>query len=200
MAFKYWPDLRIVSNRRAAQMLFGFAPVGSVVGAWQYTENELHFKSQDRAGSPQLREKEILRYGAYFKGWCQAFGEHESIMAGESDNRWLIGENQVGLILPKLLVRQLNHEILLRDQVPGLNFCRQGVQIGRLLYTFENDLEKRVLSVVEQLFDAGPELHLYLTSHLLYGNGSRIFTISSKRPQSIIYRKIGTINVNISLQ
>ena len=179
-------------------MLIGFAPIGSVVDAWRFTENDRQSKFlASESSCQQVRECEIKRYGAYFKGWCQVFGEHESILVGEHENCWLIGAQKVGLILPKPLVKQLNSEVLLHEQVPVIRFTQQGVQIGALHFPFRSDLEKRVLSAIEQLIDTGPELHLFLTSHLLYGNGSRIITISNKRPQSIIYKEIGSMKIRL---
>ena len=179
-------------------MLIGFAPIGSVVDAWQFTENGKQAKNFNSENSGQLaRECEIKRYGAYFKGWCQAFGEHESILVGEHENCWLIGENKVGLILPKPLVKRLNGEVLLHEQLPVITFTHQGAQIGSLHFPFKSELEKRVLSAIAQLIDIGPDLHLFLTSHLLYGNGSKIITISNKRPQSIIYKQIGTMKIQL---
>lgn len=179
-------------------MLISFAPFGSVVDAWQLTENNARLKLIGNAKSErQTRECEIKRYGAYFRGWCQVFGEHESILVGEHENCWLIGERKVGLVLPKPLLKQLNGEVLLREQVPAITFTQLGVQIGSLSFPFRSELEKKVAVVIEQLIDTGPDLHLFLTSHLLYGNGSRIITISNKKPQSIIYREIGTMKVRL---
>lgn len=179
-------------------MLIGFAPIGSVVDAWQFTENDQQPKIFNSENSCQVtRECEIKRYGAYFKGWCQVFGEHESILVGEREKCWLIGENKVGLILPKHLVKQLNGEVLLHEQLPVITFTQQGVQIGALQFPFKSELEKRVLSAIAQLIDSGPDLHLFLTSHLLYGNGSKIITISNKKPQPIIYKQIGNIKIQL---
>ena len=179
-------------------MLISFVPIGSVVDAWQLVENDTHSKLFDNLKSKQqTRECEIKRYGAYFKGWCQVFGEHESILVGEHENCWLIGEKKVGLILPKPLLKQLNGEVLLHEQVPVITFTQRGVQIGTFHFPFRSELEKRVLGAIEQLIDTGDGLHLFLTSHLLYGNGSRIITISNKRPQSIIYKEIGSMKIRL---
>lgn len=179
-------------------MLISFAPIGSVVDAWHFTEGDAYSKLLDNLNShKQTRECEIKRYGAYFKGWCQVFGEHESVLVGEHENCWLIGEQKVGLILPKSLVRRLNSEVLLHEQVPVVSFTQQGVQIGALHFPFKSELEKRVLSAIEQLIDTGQDLHLFLTSHLLYGNGRKIITISNKRPQSIIYKEIGSMKIQL---
>jgi len=37
-----------------------------------------------------MLERELKRYAAYFRGWCQAFGEHESIHSEESGISWLL--------------------------------------------------------------------------------------------------------------
>jgi len=179
-------------------MLISFVPIGSVVDAWQLTENDACSKLfGDVKSKQQTRECEIKRYGAYFKGWCQVFGEHESIVVGEQENCWLIGEKKVGLILPKPLLKQLNGEVLLHEQVPVITFTERGVQIGTLHFPFKSELEKRVLGAIEQLIDTGADLHLFLTCHLLYGNGSRIITISNKRPQSVIYKEIGSMKIRL---
>jgi hypothetical protein len=40
-------------------------------------------------------------------------------------------------------------------------------------------------------------VHLYLTSHLLYGGGNRIITFSNRKPLLIIYKVIGTMRVSM---
>ena len=179
-------------------MVISFAPIGSVVDAWQFAENNIHSGLFDSVKTKQqLRECEIKRYGAYFKGWCQVFGEHESILVGERENCWLIGEEKVGLILPKSLLKQLNREVLLHEHVPDITFSQQGVQIGTIHFPFMSKLEKKVLSAIEYLIDTGLDLHLFLTSHLLYGNGRRIITISNKKPKSIIYKEISSMKMRL---
>ena len=145
----------------------------------------------------QLCEREIKRYGAYFRGWCQAFGEHENTCAYGRNSQWILGKEQVGLILPKPLIKQLYRETLLHEQMPALVFSQQGVQIGTLHIQFESEHEKQVFTAIENFFGTGSDMHLFLTSHLLYGNGSKIFTISTKKPLSLIYREIGSMKIGI---
>jgi len=144
-----------------------------------------------------MRNYVLKRYSAYFRGWCQAFGEHESIELAGSESHWLLGENQVGLVLPRPQVRLLYREVLLHEKVPALTFSKRGVEIGTLLLPFRSESQKRVLEAFEQIIDANPEFHVFLTSHLLYGGGNKIITFSSKRPLSIIYKEIGTMQVNL---
>ncbi len=144
-----------------------------------------------------MLECELKRYAAYFRGWCQAFGEHKGIEVDENESYWLLAENQVGLVLPKYQIKPLNREVLLHDEVPSLTFSAQGVQIGALQFPFASDHEKEALSVIEHLIETGPEFHMFLTSHLLYGSGSRIITFSCNKPLSIIYKEIGTMHIRL---
>lgn len=163
----------------------------------QIVENELSMGVVDKLESRIRQEREIKCYGAHFKGWCQAFGKHENILVDNNVTCWLVGKNQVGLVLTKPQIRQLNHEILLHEQVPTLTFDDQGVHIGAFFFPFTSKHERRVLGVIEQLLETGAALHLFRTSHSLYGNGRRIITISNKRPPPIIYRRIDTMSIRL---
>ena len=154
-------------------------------------------KLPDHSSFPQVRECELKRYAAYFKGWCQAFGEHESVNVDANGSYWLLADKQVGLILPKPQIKSLYREVLLHEQIPSLTFSQQGVHVGEFHLPFSSKREKPVLSAVEDLVEAGSELHVYLTSHLLYGYENRIITISSKKPLSIIYKEIGTMHIRL---
>lgn len=68
-------------------------------------------------------EYELKRDAAYYRGWCQAFGENESL--------------------------------------PG---------------------------------DAS---HIFHTSHFMYATGTRILSLSSEKPWSIIYKEIGAIHIKL---
>jgi hypothetical protein len=103
----------------------------------------------------------------------------------------------VGLVLRKQLIKPLHRKVLLHDQVPPLIFNPQGVHIGSFHFSFSSEPEKQVLGAIERLVETGPELHVFLTSHLLYGIGNRLITISSKKPLSIIYKEIGTMHIRL---
>jgi hypothetical protein len=36
-----------------------------------------------------------------------------------------------------------------------------------------------------------------LTSHFMYGTGTRILTVSNKKPLSIIYKEIGAMHIKL---
>ena len=143
-------------------------------------------------------EHQLKRYAAYFRGWCQAFGEHDGISSEEDDIHWLFSGRQVGFILPPPITRRLYREVLLHTEPPPLTFTRKSVGIGSLRFALARDREEQILAAMRQVFTRGEDLHVYLTSHLLYGTGARIITLSTKKPLTIIYKEIGTLRIRLS--
>jgi len=144
-----------------------------------------------------LLEREPKRYAAYFRGWCQAFGEHEGIPGEESGIHWLFTEHQAGFILPQAITRRLYREVLLHRKPPPLTFSYDAVEIGSLQFALAKHHENQILDAVHSILATGNDLHVYLTSHLLYGTGARIITLSTKKPLSIIYKEIGTLRIRL---
>jgi hypothetical protein len=145
----------------------------------------------------KMLEREPKRYSAYFRGWCQAFGEHESIPGEENDIHWLFTEHQAGFILPKPIIRRLYREVLLHRQPPPLTFGHDAVEIGSLQFALASRQEKRILDIIESILTSGDDHHVYLTSHLMYGTEARIITLSTKKPLTIIYKEIGTLRIQL---
>lgn len=144
-----------------------------------------------------MLERELIRHAAYFRGWCQAFGEHESIYRDDTGINWLTADHQVGLVLPKPLIRSLYREVLLHEHVPTLTFHQQSVEIGSLDIPIGEKYQKEALSAMARVLDSSSEIHVFLTSHLLYGEGSKIITFSNKKPLAIIYKEIGTMRIRL---
>ena len=144
-----------------------------------------------------MLERELIRYSAYFKGWCQAFGEHEGIQCRESGIDWLLADHQIGLVLPADTVKSLRREVLLQKLTPSLTFREDCIQVGELRIPLEKQQEQRALEAVAEILSSPQAVHLYLTSHLLYGGGNRIITFSNKKPLLIIYKVIGTMRVRM---
>jgi len=143
-------------------------------------------------------ERELIRYSAYFKGWCQAFGEHEGIQCRESGIDWLLAEQQLGLVLPQETIKPLYREVLLHKHTPTLTFSTDCIQVGALRIPLEKRQEQRALDAMADILSSPEAVHLYLTSHLLYGGGNRIITFSNKKPLLIIYKVIGTMHVRMT--
>jgi len=145
----------------------------------------------------KMLERETKRYSAYFRGWCQAFGEHESIPGEENDIHWLFTEHQAGFILPQPMIRQLYREVLSRRQPPPLTFGRNTMEVGSLQFALAKNQEKRILDIIENILTSGDGFHVFLTSHFMYGTGARIITLSTKKPLPIIYKEIGNLRIRL---
>jgi hypothetical protein len=146
--------------------------------------------------SPQ---RKVQRYAAYFKGWCQAFGEHENLSREEHDINWLLAENQVGFILPEDLTKALYREVLGRQRAsPTLSIGQQCVRVGQFHYTLSAAGDKPGIDALRQIMENPGDLHLYLTYHFLYQSGTRIITLSHKQPLAIIYRQISPMHIKLA--
>ena len=144
-----------------------------------------------------MLERETIRYSAYFRGWCQAFGEHEGIQCERSGIDWLLADHQLGLVLPSKAIKPLHREVLLHAKTPTLTFSEDCIQIGELRIGLEKKQEQKALDAMVEILESPDAVHLYLTSHLLYGGGNRIITFSNKKPLLIIYKVIGTMRVRM---
>lgn len=144
-----------------------------------------------------MLEREIKRYSAYFRGWCQTFGEHESIPGDENGINWLLAENQAGFILPKNLTKSLYREVLLHPTAPTMKIRGNKVKIGSFEFTLQKSQEQRTLETIENILQHGEEFHVFLTSHFMYGTDARIMTLSSKKPLGIIYKEVGSMRIRV---
>lgn len=143
-------------------------------------------------------ERQIQRYAAYFKGWCQAFGEHESVAGEENGITWLWGEDQVGLILPRELSKTLYREVLGRKrEAPVLILGDERVRVGNFDYRLSTAQDETGIERLHGMLDSDLPLHLFLTYHLTYEQGTRIVTFSRKTPLNIIYKAIGPMQVRL---
>lgn len=143
--------------------------------------------------------REIHRYTAYFKGWCQAFGEHETEFAGDEVIGWLYGEKQIGLILPHILNKQLYRNILGKIyDTPEIKLSRNSIVTGDFYHTFSDARDLAGLLKLIHLLEDHEELHLYLTYHFIYPKGTRITTFSAEKPLPLIYKEIEPIQICLS--
>jgi hypothetical protein len=142
-------------------------------------------------------ERTVKRYAAYFRGWCQTFGEHESLADHDREIYWLVSEGQAGFVLPRPGLKQLYREILLHESAPPLTFHDHLVEVGGFHFDLAAEYEKQILDSVGGLLQSGGPLHVYLTSHLMYGTNARIMTLSRKKPLAIIYKEIGTLRIGL---
>lgn len=144
-----------------------------------------------------LVQRVINRYAAYFRGWCQAFGEHESIPGEEDGVSWLLTEHQVGFILPRSVTRPLYREMLWENPTPTLSVSHERFQVGALSVPLTGWYDARGVDAMEKLLRHGAEFHFFLTSHFMYGTGTRIITLSTRKPLAIIYKEIGKMYIRM---
>ena len=144
-----------------------------------------------------MHDRVVKRYAAYFRGWCQTFGEHESLADHDREIFWLVTGEQAGFVLPRPYLRQLYKEVLLHEIAPPLTFDRHQVEVGGFQFEMTKEYEQQIRNTVGSLLASGGDLHVYLTSHFMYGTSARIITLSARKPLGIIYKEIGDIRIRI---
>jgi len=144
-------------------------------------------------------ERTVRRYTAYFRGWCQAFGEHELVAPQEEAINWLLGDQQIGFILSGELTRSLYREVLGKQRSsPLLDVSAEGVRVGGFRQVLPDIWRDQGLKMFTQLMQAESDLHLYLTYHLVYPTGTRIVTLSTRKPLPIIYKEISPMDIKLA--
>jgi hypothetical protein len=144
-------------------------------------------------------DRTIRRYAAYFRGWAQAFGEHRILGNPAGGMRWLIGDDQIGLILEPDFKRLLYPLFLYRPGLaaPTVLLRPESIEVGAVqipLAVAAPTPLPQVLALVTRV----PELHLYQTYHLIYPSGTRILTLSARAPLPIVYRELAPIPLRIA--
>ncbi len=116
-------------------------------------------------------QRKVQRYAAYFKGWCQAFGEHENL------SREVLGKQR---------------------ESPNLTISQDCVRVSQFYYRLSTTEDQRGTDALRQILDNSGDLYLYLTYHFLYRSGTRIITLSRKQPLTIIYKQISPMYIKLS--
>ena len=142
-------------------------------------------------------ERKVKRYAAYFRGWCQTFGEHESLADHDNEIYWLLTGKQAGFVLPASYQKQLYKAVLLHEKAPPLTFQRLQVEVDDFSFSLTPEHEETIRATIGKLLSSNDELHVYLTSHFMYGTQARIITLSTIKPLSIIYKEIGSMVIRL---
>lgn len=151
-----------------------------------------------------IYERRIRRYAGYYRGWCQAFGEHEmdETMDREAAGsvQWLFGHHRIGLILPDEIRKFFLREFIGKNKARSvITFSRSSPAITvneSVCPVLSSDMEigvERLMTLVEQHH----EIHLFLTHHLCYPQGTRIITFSANKPFVILYKEIDPLVLRI---
>ena len=141
---------------------------------------------------------QIRRYTAYLKGWCQAFGEHEALFTNDESISWLFADDQIGMILPNELNKELYRQVLgKKHKMPILTIRPDCVCVGDFHQCFSTPSDLEGLSRLTKLLDSNDEIHLYLTYHFMYAQGTRIITFSRTPPWGLIYKEIDPMQIQL---
>ncbi len=133
----------------------------------------------------------IKRYNAYYKGWCLAFGEHTGDYDESRDINWLYGENRVGLILSTELRKQAQHELLGHPTaIPALQLTEHSVSFNAFDYRLKDASDLENLQRFRQFLRPQREIHMFLSSHLIYPPRTRILTFATQKPLIIMYKEM----------
>lgn len=140
----------------------------------------------------------IKRYGAYYHGWCLAFGEHEADFREENPVNWLFGKDKVGLILASDLRRKLQHELLGKQaEIPELIMSTHLIRTKHQRYELGPDIDKKGIQSLKELFLDSQDIHMFLCSHFIYSPRTRIITFTQKKPTPIMYKEMPPLKLVI---
>jgi hypothetical protein len=133
----------------------------------------------------------IHRWGPYFEGWAQAFGAHQRVDEPERGLRWLIGDDQLGIVLTDLLRTRLKSVLLnppANEQQPIL----RALSIPWLdsIDSSAAAIHQHLAAWSQRIDTRAQSLHLFQTYHLIYPAGTRILTLSTRTPLPLIYREL----------
>lgn len=138
----------------------------------------------------------ISRYSAYYRGWCQAFGEFEGEPREGELISWIYNDDAVGFIFKGDLFRRLLRNLLGKDGAGNeIQIAQDEVRIGDELMCFQSELDRLGIARLRALLGQGREIHMFLTSHFYFSTGSRILTFSAKKPLPIIYKELAPISI-----
>ena len=147
----------------------------------------------------------IRRYAAYYRGWCQAFGEHEiDEPLGEEPERaiqWLYGEQKIGLILPHETRKAFFRQVVGRgkkDPVITFSLSSSQILVNKACWSVPSSTSGLGIQRLVMFLGQKAEVHLFLTHHLCYAPGTRIITFSRQRPLVIMYKEIDPLRVRVT--
>ena len=144
-------------------------------------------------------ERKIRRYSAYFHGWATAFGNHDKHLDEKRDLLWLLGQDQVGLVLTPS-VKSLLSPFFLDDpekHPPQVELGPGYLHIADLEISFGEEV-RRELDALMGLLEGGGHLHLLQTYHLVYPSGTRILTLTRQAPLPLVYREIEPLSLRLT--
>ncbi|MCB2263359.1 MAG: hypothetical protein LGR52_10580 [Candidatus Thiosymbion ectosymbiont of Robbea hypermnestra] len=140
----------------------------------------------------------IRRYAAYFHGWATAFGNHDKHLDEEQGLSWLLGEEQIGLILTPRVRAFLSPLFLSNREAgpPPVALGPEGIRIADTAVRFGSG-SRLAFDTVMDLLQGKGDLHLLQTYHVIYPSGTRILTLSRHSPLALVYREIEPMTLRL---
>ncbi|MET0067718.1 MAG: hypothetical protein ABW076_15345 [Candidatus Thiodiazotropha sp.] len=143
----------------------------------------------------------IKRYNAYYKGWCLAFGEHNGEYEESRDINWLYAEDRIGLILSAELRKKAQHELLGHTApLPALRLTDRSVSFNTFDYPLKDASDRDNLERFRSFLLTHAEIHMFLSSHLIYPPRTRILTFATQKPLIIMYKEMKPLRLIIDPQ
>ena len=143
-------------------------------------------------------ELQVKRYAAFYRGWCQAFGEHEGEIEESADLNWIYSEQAIGLVMSSSLQKRLMRRLLGKGRErPCITLASNGFTVEREWINLSSEPDIRGLERVRALLSSGLLVHMFMTSHFYYPSGTRIITFSTRKPLPIMYKEIQPLCVRM---
>lgn len=143
-------------------------------------------------------ERLLRRYSAYYRGWCQAFGDHEISSESDEDINWLFGEENIGLIMSPTIRKRFFRELLRGVHgVPTLELAEDYAQINEFRHPVDAEGSRLGLTRLIALLEQDQDIFLFQTYHFCYPEGTRILTFSTRKPLMIMYKEVGPMQVRM---
>jgi len=145
-------------------------------------------------------ETSVRRYSAFYLNWCQAFGEHDSDYAEGADLNWLFVDAAVGLIAAAEVKRLFFHELLGKHHPnPTIEFSENCsyIQLNETRHTVSSERNQAGMNKLMELLRRRGDLHMFLSYHIYYPDGTRIITFSRKKPMPLFYKEVAPLTARI---
>ena len=109
----------------------------------------------------------------------------------ERDISWLFGEERIGLILSAQLRKRAQREFLGDlEKIPELALSDSSIRLNNYIHPFNDAINKTNVQRLKDFLLSSHDLHMFLSSHLIYPSRTRIITFAKKKPLIIMYKEM----------
>jgi len=83
------------------------------------------------------------------------------------------------------------------NNTPLVDLGQKGARIGGFHYPLSGAVDEQGIAAIRRILESCSDPCLFMTSHFMYGTETKILTLSSKKPLSIIYKEIGCMLIKL---